>query len=295
MILVFGHILVMKKFHFISLVVLFFILSLPAIAQNGNDIKPFYGVVTANGHLSNTHGFSVWDGNLTRNGKYFVFSAGSAGRIWYENEKKAHKGDANAQALLGELYYFGTPPSYPCDYDKAFSWFKKAETAGNARALYCIGLCYVNGLGVEKDMKKGIDYFRRAAYKGFDAAYVNLGIMYDEGNDYIDMDKAEAAELWLMAAKKGNFIGQYLIGLCYKNGDGVNQDMEKFAEWIKKPAKKGFYRSQYELGMYYYSKGEYEKAYKWLKSKNRGYEKASQFISEKYVDGKVKQKKTIEQ
>ena len=42
-------------------------------------------------------------------------------------------------------------------------WSKATEWVKNAKAQYYLGVCYENGEGVEKDMAKAIEWYRKAA------------------------------------------------------------------------------------------------------------------------------------
>ena len=65
-----------------------------------------------------------------------------------------------------------------------------------------IGLLYMNGQGVAKDAKKAFDYFLRAA----------------------ELDYG---------------LAQYFVGVCYENGNGVNQNIFGAKRWYKKAANNG--------------------------------------------------------
>ena len=62
--------------------------------------------------------------------------------------KLAEQGDAEAQHNLGLCYIngYGVQQSY----EEAAKWFRKAAEQGNASAQYDLGLCYDNGDGVQQ-------------------------------------------------------------------------------------------------------------------------------------------------
>ena len=55
----------------------------------------------------------------------------------------------------------------------------------------------------------------------------------------------------IKAARNGDANAQYLIGLCFHRGDGVDKDYELAAFWFRKSADQGFADSQLALGIYY--------------------------------------------
>ena len=52
------------------------------------------------------------------------------------------------------------------DLDQAMTWFQKSADAGNAKAMYYIGVLYHDGKGVPKDAVKALDWFTKAAKLG---------------------------------------------------------------------------------------------------------------------------------
>ncbi|MDB3945173.1 sel1 repeat family protein [Gammaproteobacteria bacterium] len=61
----------------------------------------------------------------------------------------ADKGDANAQAFLGLMYYYGE--GIPQDYKTALKWYTLAAEKGDANAQAFLGLMYGKGDGVSQD------------------------------------------------------------------------------------------------------------------------------------------------
>lgn len=46
---------------------------------------------------------------------------------------------------------------------------------------------------------------------------------------------------------------QYNLGICYKNGLGVEKSYDEAAKWFQLAAEKNYANAQYELGLYYIS------------------------------------------
>ncbi|MBR3830862.1 MAG: sel1 repeat family protein, partial [Muribaculaceae bacterium] len=65
------------------------------------------------------------------------------------------------------------------------------------------GICYELGHGVEKDFPKAIEYYQKAAEKGYAPAQYNLGVCYYNGNG---VEKSiENAKKWFeLAAPQGH-------------------------------------------------------------------------------------------
>jgi len=45
-----------------------------------------------------------------------------------------------------------------------------------------VGWCYKNGMGVKKDSKMAVDWYKKAANNGHLIAMHNLGLLYKNGN-----------------------------------------------------------------------------------------------------------------
>lgn len=76
----------------------------------------------------------------------------------------AQTGEADAQNKLGELYYAGDEIDQ--DLDQAAYWFKEAAKQKHATAMYNLGLCFINGEGVERNETTGMGFIRQAAKLG---------------------------------------------------------------------------------------------------------------------------------
>ena len=97
-------------------------------------------------------------------------------------------------------------------------------------------------------------------------AQLNLGVCYSNG-DGVDQDYAKAVYWFTKAAEHGYAIAQLNLGVCYGNGYGVSQDHAKAVYWYTKAAEQGNAKAQNNLGLCY-KKGDgvsrdYGKAVYW--------------------------------
>jgi len=53
------------------------------------------------------------------------------------------------------------------------------------------------------------------------------------------------------AAEQGNPEAQYLLGLQYKEGDGIEKNRAEAVKWLRKSAESGYVEAQYALGDFY--------------------------------------------
>ena len=73
----------------------------------------------------------------------------------------AEQGNAEAQRLLGAIYYAGQGVSQ--DYQEAAKWYRKAAQQGNADAQLILGVMYRNGQGVSHDLVRSYMWLNLAA------------------------------------------------------------------------------------------------------------------------------------
>ena len=114
----------------------------------------------------------------------------------------ARSGHADAQHLLGLMYYMGRGVAR--DYKVALSWHRKAADQGQADAQYVVGAMYYTGNAVPADPRAAVSWFRRAAEKGHAEAQHALGLMYCYHAAGLPQDNVLAYMLWNLAAAGGN-------------------------------------------------------------------------------------------
>jgi TPR repeat protein len=114
----------------------------------------------------------------------------------------AKSGNADAQHLLGLMYYMGR--GVQRDYKQAFAWHYKAAQQGKADAQYVIGAMYYTGNAVPQDQKLAVTWFRKAAEQGHPDAQHALGLMYRYHVAGMPQDMVIAYMLWNLAAANGN-------------------------------------------------------------------------------------------
>lgn len=99
----------------------------------------------------------------------------------------AEQGYANAQSILGLMYYDGLGVTQ--DYEQALKWFQLSAEQGDRSAQFKLGLIYYNGQGIAQDHSEAMRWFRLSAEQGSTAAMNNLGLMYEKGQgvtqDYV--------------------------------------------------------------------------------------------------------------
>ena len=110
----------------------------------------------------------------------------------------AEKGNAVAQARLGDMYSSLTSVPYPTrDYTEAAKWYRKAAELGLAYAQKNLGSFYKSGIGVEKNYEKAFEWGLRAANQGV-AAHWFISDLYKDGIGV--RQNYEESYFWLLIA-----------------------------------------------------------------------------------------------
>lgn len=82
--------------------------------------------------------------------------------------KAAETGNAEAQFLLGVIYYEGENTTR--NFEEAIRWYQAAAEQGHAEAQYNLGYCYADGQGVGQDMREAFRWFKKAADQSYEPA-----------------------------------------------------------------------------------------------------------------------------
>ena len=85
---------------------------------------------------------------------------------------------------------------------------------------------------------KYVYWWTEAAEQGSINAQAGLGVCYENGEG-VEQDDANAAYWYRKAAEQGHADAQFNLGVCYANGRGVEQDWGKAVLWYAKAAEQG--------------------------------------------------------
>jgi TPR repeat protein len=102
----------------------------------------------------------------------------------------------------------------------AHTEFLAGAEEGHIDSQFNVALMYENGIGVDKDAKKALEWYRKASLQGSSAAQFNLGVLYENGRG-TKVDFAAANEWYRAAAVQGDPLAIGNLGMLYIRGDGV--------------------------------------------------------------------------
>ena len=163
-------------------------------------------------------------------------------------EQSAQKSNVKAQSLLSEIY-LGIDSNLHGFTDKRLGvyWGKKAAIQGDLMAMNNLGYVYEHGKGVDKSIKKALEWYQKAADSGLALASRNIGTYYQRVNDF-----EKAFKYLKTASEQGNTISMLDISTMYLVGnDYINKDLEKSYHWAFKAAKMFDREAMYVVGSYY--------------------------------------------
>ncbi|HEY9011005.1 MAG TPA: tetratricopeptide repeat protein [Devosia sp.] len=117
----------------------------------------------------------------------------------------------------------------------------------DASAQTLIAEIYAKGLGVPENQTSASSWYALAAKNGDPIATFELGLMYQQGRG-VPKSRERAAKLFQQAADMGNVAAKYNLGLLHIEGRYAAPDMVKAAALIKEAADAGMVEAMYDYG-----------------------------------------------
>lgn len=114
------------------------------------------------------------------------------------------------------------PKIWKTDMQRKAEWYKQRAKNGEANAQYILGHMYYYGVGVEQNYVEATKQWRRAGKQGHAAAMCYLGKCYNQTNDSIKgviPDREKALKLWEKSSRLGNKKAQYFLEKYYRSLD----------------------------------------------------------------------------
>jgi TPR repeat protein len=165
-------------------------------------------------------------------------------------ERSAEHGDADAQLLLGRVYFDGAAGAPP-DYAQSRRWLERAARTlpatpalhdvdddddhdghaplAGAQAAYWLASIHRNGYGVARDSNEGVRWLTLAARHGVPQAQFQLANVYRERGD-----DAQALS-WLERSAHAELPEANLaLAIAYRNGEmGLRADDDRYWNYVK--------------------------------------------------------------
>ena len=171
------------------------------------------------------------------------------------------------------------------DYTTAFTEFSEAARRGHAAAQISLGWMYAQGLGIDRDDRRALHWYRQAAAQGHRDAQAILDVRR-LGNppeaqeaaaepvpkrhgkpprDPVDsshyngtdaavqaLEERQSAAYWYRRfAEAGLREAQFVLGVRYEVGKDTPRDTAQAIYWYRKAAEQGSALAQFNLGLKY--------------------------------------------
>jgi len=109
------------------------------------------------------------------------------------------------------------------DLSLAYKEFLASAEEGDAPSQFNVALMYEQGIGVAKNEKEAVAWYRKSALQGTAAAQFNLGVLYENGRG-TKVDFAKANEWYRTASEQGDALAIGNLGMLYVRGQGVREN-----------------------------------------------------------------------
>ena len=121
----------------------------------------------------------------------------------------------------------------PRDDRSAVGYFRKSCDGGNMRGCTDLASMHETGRGVQKDVVEAVELYRKGCNGNDGMACRNLSYMYHQGSG-VGKDDAQSSTLLRKSCSLSYASGCTALGAAYANGQGVSQDLAQAATFYQK-------------------------------------------------------------
>ena len=232
----------------------------------------------------------------------------------------AEKGLPIAQHCIATFYYYGEGVNE--DFNKASEWLQKSADQDFCESLCMLGHQNLYGVGIPRNISKGIDLLVRAVNKSngyacyllgkhyqFDrvkcdyfraSGYYVMGVNLDNKDcmraradmHFSAKEYKDALNLYIRASQLGCVKSTFNAATIFEKGLGYEVDLKLAFLLYKSASEAGDFMALHNLGTFYYS-GKYvekdkEKAFNcYLKAANEGVALSQHCIGLMYLNGDI--------
>lgn len=180
-------------------------------------------------------------------------------------EEAASLGSSYAKYRLGLIYVYGH--GVDKNLDTAKQYF--LDSVDIVYSKHYLGYMYENGLGVEQDHSTAKQYYDEIIQDyNYSSSFNNLGNIYEYGHAGVDINYQTAFDYYEKAASMYNAQAVENLADMYALGKGVDKNISKALELYVKAANHNNRNAQWEIGRAYYDgecfNQDYLQAKKWF-------------------------------
>lgn len=142
-------------------------------------------------------------------------------------------GKASLKNYAPSQFFYGIMLRVSGSRELGLEMIERAAEQGLPEAQMFLGMTYLEGDGVPKDIPQAINWFQKAGEGGIGDAFTNLGYIYWDGNG-VPQDRKLGASYWKKAAKMGFLHGQndyaWFLATSPEAGDRDGREAVRWAE-----------------------------------------------------------------
>ena len=129
------------------------------------------------------------------------------------------------------VFAYREPDEEGYDPVRGVALYQQAVELGDGRAMFELGNCYHDGIGVEQDYEKAFMLYLQGAAKGSNNARRSLAWAYEYGEG-VKQDRDEALRIFLQFDP--DYYPEYEIGSMYAYTCESYEDAKLAIEWLEK-------------------------------------------------------------
>lgn len=141
------------------------------------------------------------------------------------NRIKVDEPEDDENYLSAEKYYNGAN-KYPVDKKKAASLYKQSADDGNSNAMVKYGEMLFKGDGIQMNKAEAVKYFQMGSEENNTEAVIKYASILFNGDDGIEKDTKKAIELYERAADNGNVKAMIFCAKFYNDNNDKLKAME---------------------------------------------------------------------
>ena len=133
----------------------------------------------------------------------------------------------------------------------AFEYLLDCANNGDSEAMFIVSTMYKNGKGIDKNIRKSVEYCRKSSDSGFPFGQYKYSSLLRKGVPNVLLpDKEESLKLLIKSAENGCPEAQCYYATILKQGEEVRMNLEDSAHYFKLAADQGIKEAQYNYAVF---------------------------------------------